>query len=55
MKLKISKESMWFGHKPMWEKGSGNGIQIRELKHTSSCMMLLMMIMLNHDVDDGNA
>ena len=23
MKLKISKESMWFGHKPLWVKGSG--------------------------------
>ena len=34
MKLKISKESMWFGHKPMWEKASGKGIQIWELKHT---------------------
>ena len=55
MKLKISKESMWFGHKPMWEKGSGKGIQIRELKYTSSCMMSLMMIVLNPDVDDGNA
>ena len=34
MKLKIAKESMWFGHKPMWEKESGKGIQIMELKHT---------------------
>ena len=55
MKLKISKESMWFGHKPIWEERSGKGIQIRELTHTSPCMILLMMIMLNHDVDHGNA
>ena len=55
MKVKISKESMWFGHKPMWEKGSGEGTQIRVLKHTSSCMMLLMMMMQNHDVYHGVA
>ena len=45
---------MWFGHKIMREKGSGKEIQIKELKHTSSCMMLLMIV-LHHDVDDGNA
>ena len=38
-------------YKPMWEAGTGKEIQIREHKYTSSCMMLLMMILLNHDVD----
>ena len=42
MKLKISKESMWFGHKPMWEKiVPPTGKIVKRGNHSDSIILII--------------